>query len=103
MRTTDGIAGITPRRVQSHQQRGEEMQTDELLAEIGEGIADAPDIDVGLSWALGRILKEFGCVVGTIHSLPTGSNVLVLRAQAGVPPPLVEKVREVPIGKGMGG
>jgi L-methionine (R)-S-oxide reductase len=74
-----------------------------LVAEIRDGLAAAPDVDTGLQLVLDRTLAGFNCVVGTIHVLPTGSNVMVLRAHTGVPAPLVEKVREVPIGKGMAG
>jgi hypothetical protein len=50
---------------------------------------------------LERIVKAFGADSGTIHLLEDG--VLVLRAHLGLPPPVVELVRAVPVGKGMAG
>lgn len=50
---------------------------------------------------LETILTQFGADTGTIHLLEKG--VLVLMAHVGVPPPVVEIVSKVPIGKGMAG
>ncbi|HVK73276.1 MAG TPA: GAF domain-containing protein [Kofleriaceae bacterium] len=51
--------------------------------------------------ALEDIVRRFGASTGTIHLLDRG--VLALRAHVGLPPPVVELVRTVPIGKGMAG
>ena len=59
--------------------------------------------------ALGRILTEFDCVLGTIHVVDSGSHstgaegLLRLTAQRGLPPTVAEKVQTVPVGKGMAG
>jgi putative methionine-R-sulfoxide reductase with GAF domain len=50
---------------------------------------------------LERIVRSFGADSGTLHLLEGG--VLVLKAQVGLPPPVVEIVRTVPVGKGMAG
>jgi hypothetical protein len=50
---------------------------------------------------LERIVKAFAADSGTIHLLEDG--VLVLKAHLGLPPPVVEIVRTVPVGKGMAG
>lgn len=50
---------------------------------------------------LETILVKHHAESGTIHLLEDG--VLLLKAHAGVPPPLVEIVSRVPIGKGMAG
>ena len=50
---------------------------------------------------LETILTQFGADTGTIHLLEKG--VLVLEAHVGAPPPVVEIVSKVPIGKGMAG
>ena len=47
------------------------------------------------------IVRRFGAETGTIHRLEEG--VLVLAAHIGIPPPVVEIVRRVPVGKGMAG
>lgn len=54
-----------------------------------------------LQESLERIVKAFGADSGTIHLLEGG--VLVLKAHHGLPPPVVEIVRTVPVGKGMAG
>lgn len=51
--------------------------------------------------ALERIVKSFGADTGTLHLLEEG--VLVLKAQVGLPPPVVAIVQRVPVGKGMAG
>ena len=50
---------------------------------------------------LEAIIDRFGADTGTIHLIEDG--VLILRAHAGVPPVMVQKVAKVPIGKGMAG
>ena len=46
-------------------------------------------------------MRQFPADTGTIHRLD--GNVLVLQAEIGLPPPVVEIVRRVPLGKGMAG
>lgn len=45
----------------------------------------------------------FGCSTGTLHFLETGSDILKLKAQIGIPSFLLSKVSQIPIGKGMAG
>ena len=52
---------------------------------------------------LARIVEHFGCVVGTVHLLDAGDGKLHLEAHRGLPPPVLDKVRVIPIGKGMAG
>ena len=47
------------------------------------------------------IIREFDADTGSIHLIEDG--VLVLKAQVGLPPHVVEIVSVVPIGKGMAG
>lgn len=49
------------------------------------------------------ILAHFHCAVGTIHTFDPRSGLLVLAAQRGVPDAIMDKVRQIPIGKGMAG
>ncbi len=46
-------------------------------------------------------LAHFGCAAGTVHLLKDGA--LALAAHVNIPPPIVEIVRTVPIGKGIAG
>lgn len=52
--------------------------------------------------ALGILLRHFDCAVGTIHVLEA-DGLLHLRTQRGLPPPVLDKVGVIPIGKGMAG
>lgn len=52
---------------------------------------------------LDDILTHFDCKTGTIHDLDPATGMLRLRAERGIPPTILERVRTFPIGKGMGG
>lgn len=66
-----------------------------------QAIQDA--IDTGDSAkVLDAAVSHFGCVAGSVHWL-NADNVLELAASKNLPPPVVEMVRLVPIGKGIAG
>src|SRR5262249_12512567 len=50
---------------------------------------------------LEEIVRRFGAGSGSLHLLEEG--VLVLKAQVGLPPAILEVVSRVPVGKGMAG
>jgi len=77
--------------------------TDPVLTEIENTLQACVVSDVDLHRVLDRILARFACVAGTIHLLNPMSGLLELRAQRGLPPIVIERTREVPIGKGMAG
>lgn len=52
---------------------------------------------------LARVLSHFDCPVGTVHLLDPATGMLKLAAQQGLPPPVLDKVGTIPIGKGMAG
>lgn len=52
---------------------------------------------------LDRVLAHFACPVGTVHLLDAASGMLKIAAQRGLPPPVLDKVGVIPIGKGMAG
>jgi putative methionine-R-sulfoxide reductase with GAF domain len=54
-----------------------------------------------ISTVLGAALTHFGCQAGTVHLLRDG--VLKLAAHKNIPPPVVQIVETVPIGKGIAG
>ena len=72
---------------------------DEIRSLLDEGGGD----DSTLQAVLAKVLEAFQCPVGTIHSLDADSGMLKLRALSGIPPSILDKVRVIPIGKGMAG
>jgi len=58
-----------------------------------------------LDWnkLLGEIILAFDCTTGTFHTIDQETELLVLRAQHGIPDFLLPKMHEIPIGKGMAG
>ena len=54
-----------------------------------------------ISSVLGAALTHFDCQAGTVHLLREG--VLKLAAHQNIPPPVVQIVETVPIGKGIAG
>jgi L-methionine (R)-S-oxide reductase len=59
--------------------------------------------DTGLQSTLIKILAAFDCPVGTIHTLDSISGMLLIRARQGIPDMILDKVKAIPIGKGMAG
>jgi L-methionine (R)-S-oxide reductase len=76
---------------------------DPLPNDINRILEEGGASDANLLTILDRVLAGFECAVGTIHSLEFATGMLTLRAQRGVPGILIEKVRKIPIGKGMAG
>jgi putative methionine-R-sulfoxide reductase with GAF domain len=56
-----------------------------------------------LSEVLDLLLKQFDCVTGTVHFLDEKSGMLQLAAQHGIPEFVIEKIKVIPVGKGMAG
>jgi len=52
---------------------------------------------------LSTVISAFDCTTGTIHFLDEKSGLLKVKAHQGIPPFLVPKLSEIPIGKGMAG
>ena len=78
-------------------------QADDLLSKIDAALGGDGDSDVRLQAALEEVISAFDCSVGTIHSVDAASGMLALRAQRGIPEAIMDKVRLIPIGKGMAG
>lgn len=51
---------------------------------------------------LAQLTAHFDCPVGTVHMMDA-DGMLHLRAQKGLPPPVLDKVQVIPVGKGMAG
>ncbi|MBX3396304.1 MAG: GAF domain-containing protein [Phycisphaerae bacterium] len=62
-------------------------------------VADACALDE----VLAKSLRYFQCVVGTIHRLNSTTQMLELVCHRGVPDAIMDRVRVIPIGKGMAG
>ena len=76
------------------------MEQPTLLTRI-EALLDGPE---HAPWeaVLDELLHHFGCAVATVHLLD-GAGLLQLVAQRGLPPVVLDRVRTVPVGKGMAG
>lgn len=70
-----------------------------LVAEVTALLERSP---VPFDEVLARLGAHFDCPVGTLHMLGE-DGLLHLKAQQGLPPPVLDKVQTIPIGKGMAG
>ena len=52
---------------------------------------------------LSTLLGHYQCVTGTIHRLDPNDGLLHLVAQRGIPDAIMDRVRIIPVGKGMAG
>ncbi|MBW8888772.1 MAG: GAF domain-containing protein [Fibrobacteres bacterium] len=52
---------------------------------------------------LSKLLEAFQCQVGTIHTIDASTGMLKMRARRGIPDSILDKVKMIPIGKGMAG
>lgn len=73
-----------------------------LLPDLERLLAAGGDREA-LSAVLDRALAHFGCVTGTIHRLNPATRLLELVVQRGIPDAILDRVRSIPIGKGMAG
>jgi L-methionine (R)-S-oxide reductase len=76
------------------------MGISERITDIIKG---APTPEQGAELALGAILEETATTSGTVHLIPRGGQMMELLAAREIPPGVIEKVRMIPIGKGMAG
>jgi L-methionine (R)-S-oxide reductase len=56
-----------------------------------------------LESVLREVLNQFHSETGTIHRLDAETQLLHLAAQAGLPPPMLDIVKTIPVGKGIAG
>jgi len=72
---------------------------DTFLADIERAVSN------GVEWneALTRILTRFAADSGTIHVLGDDGVLHLKAASAGIPPVVLETIKDVPVGKGMAG
>lgn len=74
-----------------------------LKSEIQTLLREGGDAEPTLEAVLGKLLEAFQCPVGTIHTVDAATGLLKLRARRGIPDSILEKVKLIPIGKGMAG
>lgn len=74
-----------------------------LIEEVRRIMDRQGTMDPAFDAVLEKLLQSFDCQVGTIHSLDRDTGMLKLRARRGVPDVILDKVRLIPIGKGMAG
>ena len=76
------------------------MNQPTLLTRIEELLGDGSSVP----WdaILSELLRHFDCAVATVH-LVDGNGLLQLAAQRGLPEVVLDKVRTIPVGKGMAG
>ena len=70
---------------------------------LRESLANAPSVEEAAAQALELILEATGTTSGTIHRLTSDGTTLRLVAARRLPPPVLEQIQEVPLGKGMAG
>lgn len=75
----------------------------DLALRIAACLRDAATPAAGLSAALDAILEATGTTSGTVHVIPPGDTVLRLMASRDIPEVVLDKVRTIPVGKGMAG
>jgi GAF domain-containing protein len=75
----------------------------DIAERINDVIRTAPTPEQGAELALGAILAETATTSGTVHLIPQGGQMMDLLAAREIPPGVLEKVRVIPIGKGMAG
>jgi GAF domain-containing protein len=76
------------------------MDISEQVANLAK---DAKSHEEAAASALQAILKATNTVSGTVHFLEPGSVVMNLLAATDIPPVVLDKIRQIPVGKGMGG
>ena len=75
------------------------MSIDSIAANIETAIARGDSAQQLLE----LILAQFSAQTGTIHRLCSDTGLLTMIAHVGIPPVIIDKVREIPIGKGIAG
>jgi L-methionine (R)-S-oxide reductase len=75
----------------------------DIAKRINEIVESAATAEEGAQLALDAIMKETGTVTGTVHLIPRGGQMLELLAAKDIPAFVLDKVRLIPVGKGMAG
>ena len=79
------------------------VSKDSLLADVRAILQKGGNSDPAMDQVLAKLLDAFQCQVGTIHTVDSSTGMLKMRARRGIPDSILEKVKLIPIGKGMAG
>jgi|SRR5581483_4552690 len=80
-----------------------QLESGMFYEEIRTGLEKNDNAEASLQSVLEKTLAQFDCTVGTIHGIDPKSGMLKMLAWKGLPEMLLDKVRMIPIGKGMAG
>ena len=75
----------------------------EELEQIASLLGQSADQQVALEETLRRALTLLNSETGTIHRLEQEKQLLLLTAQIGLPPFMLDIVKTIPVGKGIAG
>ena len=73
-----------------------------LLGKVEAALHDGSHLEV-LPQVLDQLLERFACTTGTVHLLDEQPGMLKLVAQRGIPEIVLDKIKVIPVGKGMAG
>jgi L-methionine (R)-S-oxide reductase len=73
-----------------------------LLEQVSTALNEDPQSEA-LSRVLALLLAHFDCATGTVHLLADKAGMLQLAAQRGIPEVVLDKIKVIPVGKGMAG
>lgn len=76
--------------------------TDTLGPRLRAAVADSTDA-ARFATALALVQQELGAAMGTLHRLGDDGHLHLVAASPGIPPPVLEASRRIPIGKGIAG
>src|SRR5262245_7068882 len=77
--------------------------TSDLIGEVRDLLRQNGSAEAKVQAALDRVLEHFGCVAGTVHRWDAAGGFLILQAVRNIPPAVLDRVRQIPLGKGMAG
>jgi putative methionine-R-sulfoxide reductase with GAF domain len=75
----------------------------DLLEEVKATLEQGESPRTVLPEVLDLVLRRFDCTTGTVHLFDQESGLLILEAQRGIPEIVLDKIKRIPIGKGMAG
>lgn len=75
----------------------------DVEVKIAQVMSAAASTEAGVGAALDAILATTGTTCGTVHLLDGDGVTLRLVAARQVPPPVLERIQIIPVGKGMAG
>jgi len=78
-------------------------KADTLVCDVRSRLDRGVPDEQSLTAILDQVLAYFSCTVGTIHRLNPATGLLDLVVHCGIPEAIIDRVRQVPIGKGMAG